>query len=163
VNQDLLTAVYRQDMGAIKRLTESGIDMNERDKDGRTVLMHAVLAENAESGLVKYLISSGVDVDASDKAQQWTALHFAARDQKPEIVRALIEGGAQIDPVDVFGNTPLWRCVMISSPNETVVRILLESGADPDKTNYAGNSPRDLAANSGDQDVLEMLARRGRG
>ncbi len=149
----------RQDVYAVDELIRSGSEINQRDEDGRTLLMHAVLAFDADPDLLAFLISFGVDVNAHDKAQEWTALHFAARDQKPKIVEALIEGGAQIDPVDIFGDTPLWRCVMISSPNEKVVKLLLEHGADPDKRNHAGVSPRDIATNSDDQELLAMLGR----
>lgn len=157
MSQELLSAVYEKDLIAIERLAERGENINQRDEDGRTALMHAVLAEDATPDFVEFLIANGVDVDASDQAQEWTALHFAARDQKPKIVKAIIEGGAQIDPLDVYGNTPLWRCVMNSSPNETVVKLLLEHGADPNKKNYKGVSPRDLARKLGHKMIVDMF------
>jgi uncharacterized protein len=154
--EKLVSAVYQKDLEALERLLTSG-DVNERDQDGRTALMHAVLAEDADERVVSFLLAQGADPNVADKKQQWTALHFAARDQKAAIVQALLEGGAFVDEVDIFGNTPLWRCVMNSSPDLSVIRQLLAHGADPDKKNKHGVSARDTAVNMRNERLLSVL------
>ena len=153
----LIAAVYREDKAAINKIIMSGVDINVRDEDGRTALMHAVLAEEADVDFIESLISLGADVNASDRDQEWTAMHFTARDQRFELIKALINNGAHIDPIDIFGNTPLWRCVMSASPNQEIANLLLKNGADPNKKNDRGTSPRDVVMKLNNQDVLKIL------
>lgn len=127
------------------------------DDDRRTLLMHAILADDADERMVAYLVDRGVPVHWVDGGQQWTALHFAARDNKEPLVRVLLERGAPVDAVDTFGNTPLWRCVMDSSTRVEVVELLVANGADPNKKNKHGSSPLDLAGTSGRDDLVAAL------
>lgn len=145
---DVLRAVYRRDLGALARLSPAEADAI--DEDGRTPLMHAVLAEDADPALVALLIARGADVRARDRAEGWTALHFAARDGAAALAGTLLEAGAPVDAADCHGNTPLWRCVAngVSFDAETA-RTLLRHGADPERVNRAGVSPRDLARRFG--------------
>lgn len=152
---EIAQAVYRKDWPALRELTPR--DANIRDEDGYTPLMHAVLAEDADPAIVALLIDRGADVNAAEPDQGFTALHFAARDQNAAIVRRLLEAGAEVDPVDVFGDTPLWRSVMSSSASPATMKLLLEHGADPNMRNRHGVSPRDLARETGRDDILTLL------
>jgi ankyrin repeat protein len=125
------------------------------DADGRTPLMHAVLA--GDSGAVASLIDRGADVDAVDHDQRWTALHFAARDHNEAVARMLLDAGAEVDPEDVFGDTPLWRAVMSAGADLATIAVLLGHGADPRRKNRHGLSPLDLARESGQEDVVALL------
>ena len=154
--QDILGAVYRKEFSALEKLTPE--EVNLRDQDGRTPLMHAVLAEDADPAIVKLLLKKGADIHATDSDQKWTALHFAARDQKEEIVRTLLEAGASVDPVDVFGVTPLWRSVFHSGSKQSgAIKELVEHGADPFKKNTSGVAPIDLARQSGWNEIVAFL------
>lgn len=153
--EGILGAVYRKDFSALERLSRE--DVNLRDDDRRTPLMDAVLAEDADPRVVKLLIERGADISAVDKDQKWTALHFAARDQKDAVVRVLLEAGAAFDPVDVLGNTPLWWSVMHFSSNVAVIEELLKHGADPHKKNNYGVSPIDLARKAGNNEIVAIL------
>jgi ankyrin repeat protein len=152
----VLGAIYRKDLSVLNRLSEQ--QMRFRDEDGRTPLMHAILASDADPAIVKLLIDRGADVDAADHGQRWTALHFAARDQNEALVSLLLDVGAAVDPVDVFGNTPLWRSVMNAKSDVGVVPMLLHHGADPQRKNRNGKSPLDIAADTGRVDILALLA-----
>ena len=121
VFDEVLTAVYRRDFRGLDRLTPA--DLKATDADGRTALMHAVLAENADAAIVRRLIERGADPGTADAGQKWTALHFAARDQKEPVVRALLEGAARVDAGDLFGNTPLMRSFE-GTVNPRVVELL---------------------------------------
>jgi len=152
----IITAVYRKDFPALAKLLPHG-DINCEDTDGRTPLMHAVLANDADVEMVKYLVANGADVNTADGDQCWTALHFSARDQRKGIVKALLDSGAVVDVTDAFGNTPLWRCVMAQRPNREIVHMLLERGADPGKKNQSGVSPKDIADTMGNDELLAIL------
>jgi ankyrin repeat protein len=162
MEEDVISAVYKHNEDALRECTAE--EVNALDEDGRTALMHAVLDENASTVIVRTLISRGAALDVVDQGQRWTALHFAARDHKEGIVRELLASGASIDPVDVFGNTPLWRTVANSPGRQTthgetiaVIELLLSYGADPSKKNHTGMSPIDCARQTGDADILVVL------
>lgn len=158
---DILTAVYNKDYATINSF--SNTDLNVTDKDGRTPLMHAALADDADPVMVQLLIEHNVDVNAYDNSQRWTALHFAARSQKEYIVRLLIEAGATVDCVDMFGNTPLWRCVMNSSQDLTAVKELLKFGADPYRRNNYDEAPIDVARKIGRADLVALIVDNNQG
>lgn len=152
--ESILTAIYRVDYHQLLKLL-SQADVNSVDADGRTALMHAVLAEEPELRIVKLLIDHGADVNVSDTAgQNWTALHFAAQAQRADILGVLLNAGAIVDAKDVFGNTPLWRAVMTSEINPDVIRTLLRHGANPDEKNKHGVSPRDLVMMTQQEEIL---------
>lgn len=157
---EIARAVYRKDTVALRGLNPA--DANIKDEDGFTPLMHAVLAEDADPAVVSVLIGRGADVNAAESHQGYTALHFAARDQNAVLVRALLDAGAEPDPVDVFGDTPLWRSVMTSAGDLTTTTLLLAAGADPNMRNRNGVSPLDLARDTGQDDIVRLLEHRHR-
>jgi ankyrin repeat protein len=152
---DVARAVYHKDLPALRALTAQEADL--RDQDGRTPLMHAVLAEHADPAVVAALIDRGTNVNARDDGQEWTALHFAARDHNLAVVRQLLDASATVDPVDVFGNTPLWRAVMEAGSDPAVIDLLLRCHADPQRKNLRGISPLDLARSIGRHDLVELM------
>lgn len=154
----LIKYIYQKDYAALKRAVSDGVDLNIADMDGRTAIIHAVLDENADSKMVQFLIQNGANPNIKDKEQNWTALHFAASGQKLEVVTKLLDLGAIVDTEDIFGNTPLWRCVLNSKINLDVVKLLLEKGANPNKLNKKGVSPRILAESIGKTEMIEALS-----
>ena len=149
-------AVYRKDYDVLETLL-NGDNVDAVDEDGRTALMHAVLAEDAAPQMVAFLIKRGADVHAADGDQGWTAIHFAARDQRVDIVEVLLRHGADVDCVDSFGNTPLWRCVMNATPNIAIIKALLANGADANKKNVHGVSALDTARKMGKDELVALL------
>jgi uncharacterized protein len=154
---DILTAVYRQDRATLERLTPADVDV--RDEDGRTPLMHAILAEHADPSLVQVLIDRGADVNANDR-QQWTPLLFAARNQRAAIVKQLLDAGADVDAADMYGNTPLGRAIESPTPDVDVVAALIAHGADPERKNRAGVTPLDQAWGGERARVLALARQR---
>jgi ankyrin repeat protein len=156
--EELIQFVYRRDHEAIAAAVRSGADINARDRDDRTPLMHAVLASEPDAQLVVFLISLGANAGAQEaRGQRWSVLHFAARDHALELVRILLSAGACVDPLDSFGNTPLWRATMGVKEDLRVVKLLLSHGADPSKANMTGVSPRALAERLGRSDLLSLM------
>lgn len=152
--EKLLKYVYRKKFEKIKKIVEKGANINAIDEEGRTALMYAVLSMDADTKMVEFLISLGIDYKIAD-SQGWTALHFAVRDQKEQIVSKLLEYDIGIDVVDSQGNTPLWRCVMNKTPNINIINSLLNKGANPDKKNNHYVSPIDIVSNSDDKTGID--------
>jgi len=69
---------------------EQGItDVNAKDEDGNTVLMH-VASENTNSEIIKVLIDAGADVNAKNELGL-TAKDYAKENKNPEIIKILSE------------------------------------------------------------------------
>ncbi len=119
----------------------------DTDSDGRNVLMHTILSENKNYELISMFLKSGINVNHKDKMQNWSALAFAAREASINIISLLLDNGAEVDSLDSFGNTPLWRAVM--AKREEVVKLLVSRGANPDCVNKSGISPLILAQQLG--------------
>ncbi|MGM0674781.1 MAG: ankyrin repeat domain-containing protein [Spirochaetota bacterium] len=105
-----------------------------------------------------------------------TPLHWAAYNGHADIVRSLIDNGADVEATDILGRTPLH--VAVDHPE--VVEVLLEHGAAVDARDSLSNTPlhRALgspetvdilisagadveARNTGGSTPLEMATRRG--
>lgn len=156
----LVKAIRARNVPGIDELLAAGADINEADAAGRTPLMYAIipLVGDPDPAIVRHLIARGANVNVHDRAQRWTCLHFAAQDQRAEIIRILLDVGASVEAVDAFGNTPLWRCVFTTAGNADAVAILLERGSDPGGKNARGVSPLDLARTRGRADLVALLS-----
>jgi ankyrin repeat protein len=151
---ELLAAIAKNDKGDLARLLNEGVDLNAKDRDGRTALMHAVIGDKNE--LIDLLIKNGADVNAQDN-DGFSPLHFAAQDFRTKAAGFLLRAGAQVNLCDKYGNTPLWRAVFNSRGRGEVIRLLLEHGADRLLKNKSGKTPVDLANNIGNYDVKQFL------
>lgn len=153
------SAIYRGDVHELAKFLRNTEQLaNQTDEEGRTLLMIAVLSELGSLEIAEKLLTSGLPLNARDTGQRWTALHFAARDQKTELVRMILDAGAEIDPTDAFGNTPLWRCIMGAKNNLSTARELVTRGANPCAKNQHGVSPFDLARTIGYQPLVTLLS-----
>lgn len=153
---NIIKAVYRKDKSQLQNLTID--EVNQKDQDGRTPLMHAILAENPDKLIINMLLEVGAHVNDSDIGQKWTPLHYAAADNYDDIVAILLEHGATQDSVDIFGNTPLWRSVMNYNSNINTAKLLVKQGANPQKKNNHGISPEDLAITAGIKELTDLFA-----
>ena len=87
----------------------------------------------------------------------FTMLHFAAKENKPEIVKSLINSGCSINPVDDEEQTPLHKAAMCGGVES--VQLLLEKGADANKVDSNGHTPLHIAIiTGGDIEVVKALA-----
>ncbi|KAM7207243.1 Ankyrin repeat-containing domain protein [Naviculisporaceae sp. PSN 640] len=125
-------------------LSQQKLDCNAPDSEGRTPLMHGVIAGHA--GVVQALLAVGARCDAVDYMQR-SALHLAVLYRREHILRLLLteirsgigDGhspvglvaagfGFLLDAYDAEGNTPMHLAV--AGGFEAGVAMLLQSGAD---------------------------------
>lgn len=162
--EDVAEMVDRDAHDEVIELFQRGVSVNAADQYGRTALMYTILRiDGAKLESVQFLLDQGAEPNASDKGQEWTPLHFAARGNRLDLVKALLAKGAKIDAVDVFGNTPLWRCAMNCGDDFGVVTELLEAGADPTMKNHHDISPLDSAITRGNDELVEILRKEKQG
>lgn len=134
--EDFMQAIQDNNLGEVKKLIErKAVDVNESFADGQTPLMYAALSDREaifeyllkkganphatdNSGqtvlmmavgnkkIVESLIKRGVDINARDEEGR-TALRSAILAGKPEIVKLLLEHGADATIVTKDGATLL--------------------------------------------------------
>ena len=110
------------------------------------------------------LISEGANLEATDEHGS-TALWFAVNAGTPnmDIVRALVEHGANVNARCIGGATPLHGAAEFGTPE--VVRYLIDHGADPLARDDCGDTPASYAKSAAglqpnEQEVLSALAHR---
>ena len=96
--KDIWEAASKGNIEAVKQHLDAGMDVNTKDDDGDTPLIHAASmmyrAENKE--IVELLITKGADVNAENFF--CTSMHYAAALGRKEIVELLIANGANVNP-----------------------------------------------------------------
>jgi ankyrin repeat protein len=86
-------------------------------------------------------------------------LHFAARKGHDNIVKLLLDNGADMEETDKDGNTTLLIAVL--NGHEAIVKLLLDNGADVKAVTKAGRSALYCAAYFGYAKVVEILLNTG--
>ena len=99
-------------------------------------------AAHGRFDVVDLLMRHGADVNAAEPLTQSTALHAASKAGETQVVRLLIDSGADIEARDNRENTPL---VLASHGGHIdAVRVLIESGADLTPRNSEGRGVCDF-------------------
>lgn len=115
-------AAVAGNVNELDALVRRGFDINFRDAEGRTLLMHASKPE-----LVTYLISQGADVDATDPRGE-TALIYAARHGHLELARQLVAAKADLEVRSQFTRlTALEEAIFTGRAD--IAALLREAGA----------------------------------
>lgn len=109
----------------LRALVKRGLDVNMRDRNGRTGLHWAAEKGNVES--VEVLLESGADVNAAD-GDGMTPLAIACMDGEYEIASALLKYGADANCRDSEGLTPL--CHAKAKQRRNIQKLLLANGAE---------------------------------
>ena len=102
----------------VERLLKAGADAKARGPNGETMLMFA--ARNGNPRLVELFLNAGVDVNAIENLRKTTALMWAAEQQHPDAVKALLKAGA--NPAAKSGPAGLPRNYMANRVNQKSVQ-----------------------------------------
>jgi uncharacterized protein len=133
--------VFEKNLDALDALIQSGGNIYIRDELGRGLLSHAV--ELNEKRIIIYLLNNNYKCNIKDESGA-TPLYYA---KTVDIVKLLIERGASINVIDVFGETIL-KSYYANGFMEGV-GYLLSLGADPKIKNRRGVSVEMLAEKDG--------------
>jgi ankyrin repeat protein len=131
--------------GVDKKLLRAGAEVNTRDADGTTALMHSVIESDVT--MMKLLLDSGAEVNAKN-TQDSTALMYAA--VSLEKTQLLVGRGADVDVKGKGGATPM--SVAVATFGSTpVLKLLLAMGAKPENRLMLG------VAQKGDLEAIRYL------
>ncbi len=108
--EDLYIKFTTLDINELKKIINSGINLNFRDKEGRT-LIHAVIKNNIINEIdkiyiIKELTTKNVSINAMDKFNK-NPLHYAASENYINIIEELIKLNCDINLIDNDGNSPI--------------------------------------------------------
>ncbi|OCK74430.1 ankyrin, partial [Lepidopterella palustris CBS 459.81] len=142
-------------------LTTSTID--ERDAQGYTALAWA--AARGDDAAVSLLLRYGANANISNSRKQ-TPLHMAAQSHDPRaknIMRSLIKAGADVDPSDFWGRTPLiYASAEQDFDDASFLEPLIESGrANPNAQDCRERTPLGYAALMGRPKTVQLLLEAG--
>ena len=119
--------------------------------DGFTALHLAAYFGHSE--IARLLIAKGAAVNqAAENPSRVAPLHSAVAGRSIEVVRMLVEAGADLNARQKGGYTPLMGAAANGQP--VLVDYLLASGANPDARSDDGKSARDLAIEKGFSDLF---------
>jgi ankyrin repeat protein len=157
-------------------LLEGGADPNARLQSGESVLMNC--ARTGAVDATRSLLNAGADPNVAESSRGQTALMWAANGGQAEIVRMLIEHGADVArattaTVDRVPNTCRicdWKpspggftALMFAarSGDLDTATLLLEAGADIDRATAEYGSALVIASASGHEDLALLLLAEG--
>ncbi|KAI9653676.1 MAG: hypothetical protein M1831_005704 [Alyxoria varia] len=142
----------------VQLLLQHGADSNVRNFEGDTPLTSAA-GEGHVDVVTLLLDSCGADIEAAGTSG-WSALGEAAFRGYFEVVKTLVERGANANRRCLGGHTPLHDAAMMG--HVAVVRNLInKGGADIDAANDGGWTPLAEAAEHGKPEVVKILLAKG--
>ena len=147
------------DEGLAQLLLDAGAEVDRVDEYGGSALTH--FAEKPElTSVVALLLKAGANPNLTD-SYRIRPLHRAAREGAEQNVRLLLAAGAEVEPVDCNGCTPLTCAADCRMSRPAIVQALLDAGADPNHRDRNGFTPLMLAADQSRVEALEPLVRAG--
>ncbi|KAL8841190.1 MAG: hypothetical protein Q9170_001044 [Blastenia crenularia] len=112
-------------------LLQHNVDCNEKDSDGLTPMIHAIIGGHED--VLRSLLLNGACTSSSEGQPHRSVLHWAVLHRRENLLRVLLnhhlEEKTSIDAYDECGRTPLH--VAIDTNFEAGVFTLLQFGADP--------------------------------
>ncbi|XP_034251058.1 ankyrin repeat domain-containing protein 17 isoform X2 [Thrips palmi] len=157
--RSLVEACSDGDVGTVKKLLTEGRSVHETTEEGESLLSLACSAGYYE--LAQVLLAMNANVEDRGIKGDCTPLMEAASAGHVDIVKLLINHGADVNAQSSSGNTPLmYGC---AGGYSEVVKVMLEAGANVEDHNENGHTPLMEAASAGKVAVAKVLLDHGAG
>ena len=148
----LHVAVIMDNFELVRMLLQHGAEVNSPDARGRTPLSSMDISvdpvtEESRVNTCQVLLEYGADVNARWGARIGrTLLHDASYLQRPDIVRTLLNHGANVNLEDKKGRTPLhYGLKSYGDPRFAITKLLVKHGADVNARDKYQETPLQLA------------------
>ncbi len=103
--------------------------------------------------------SVGADIHSRNNIQS-TSLHLAAESGHIDVVKYLIEKGADVSATNVYRMKP-WHAACVRKCGTEIIQLLIQHGADVDVTSKHGLMALHHAASCGALDTVKLLVEKG--
>ena len=168
-NTMLNAAAAGNDTDTIRLMLDAGVDVNATATTGFAPLMLAAGQSNVR--VVKMLLAKGAKVNAVGAPfmapgpvpkngpvvlDSYTSLHLAMASGPPDLAKALLDAGADVNAQDARGLTPLMLAVAADHQDPALIRLLLPH-ADLKLKSKVGETATDGAAKVGAPAGIELL------
>ena len=153
----LSLACTNRNPAMIDSLLKAGANPNAAQSTGVTALMTCARTGNIDA--VKLILAREPHVNAKETQLGQTALLWAVAEKHPDVVRALIEHGADIQIRTKNGFTPLLFAAQQGDIESA--RILLEAGANVNEAMPDGMTPLLVASGRGHESLSIFLLEKG--
>lgn len=118
-------------------------------------------ASSGDVPQVERLLREGAPISGKDKAGM-TALHYAAQSKNLQLVRFLIQRGADVNAKANENVTPLYLSLDMAFGQPVISLELIKSGADVSTADSkVGDTPLLIAATESSYEVMQALLRKG--
>jgi ankyrin repeat protein len=161
-NTPLHTAVLYRRSENLEEILRGEPDIHAVNKEGYTALLLAV-RRPANEQTIGHLLQKGADVNITDPTGR-NALLVSVDSHQKDYIKLLVTEGNDINSQDDKGNTALHYLFtkvlankMYVPYGKDILRPLLEEGADPHIRNDEGKSPMDLAVESEENELIDLL------
>ncbi|XP_022247672.1 ankyrin repeat domain-containing protein 17-like isoform X2 [Limulus polyphemus] len=141
----------------VRVLLESGANVEDHNENGHTPLMEAASAGHV--GVAKILVEHGASINTHSNEFKESALTLACYKGHLEMVRFLLEAGADQEHKTDEMHTALMEASM--DGHVEVAKLLLDSGAQVNMPADSFESPLTLAACGGHVELATLLLERG--
>lgn len=157
----LMWACIEGNLEIVQLLIEGGgADVDLPNSIGMTALMYATLFRHFD--IVQYLVEvKNANIHLKNKSEE-TPLLIATRNRygEPEIVRFLIQKGAQVEVQGNNGYTPLINATLFGGAD--IVRCLIELGrVDVNRPNSRGDTALKVAVITDKPEIMALLLKAG--
>ena len=151
----IMAAMFEQKkMELIKAYLEAGASPDVLVGRNTSALTYAVETKNTE--VARLLISHGAKPNGMVEPSCDTPLHMAAKGGQSEIVKLLLESGADANAAQESGGTPLLYAA--EAGHQEIVKLLLDAGANVNATyTLTKATPLHKAALAGHNEVVRLL------
>jgi ankyrin repeat protein len=142
----------------IPLLLEKGANVDAQDDDGSTPLHRAISRADVELSRVELLLDRCTNINLRNNKGQ-TALHLASQHGRINIMRLLLEDGADVDAPDSGGSTALHQAIsdVDFSHLEQAVGLLLCRGANINLRNGQGQTALYKASLRGYPNIIHLM------
>ncbi len=137
----------------MKAAVEAGADINATNDYGVTALYSAVMEKDTK--LVEFLLDNGIDLASKIEGQAENAVNAAAWNGDIEMLRLLVERGADVAGVNNNNENALHNA--ISENNKEMTAYLLDYSLDVNNKNNHGWTVLERAFDIGDDDLSIRL------